>query len=274
MSDVLLEAQGLSVEYRQRRGRAARPALDGVDLTLHAGETVGLVGESGSGKSTLANVVLGLVPASAGRVVFDGTDITRATPTQRRALSSDIQAVFQDPYSSFNPNRTIGQSVGETLAGKGVPAAQVRARVVDMLARVGIDPAAVTRYPPQFSGGQRQRIAIARALLPQPRLVVCDEAVSALDLSVQAQILNLLADLQHEFGVAYLFITHDLGVVRHVADRTVVLRHGVLVEEGRTADVIDRPAEEYTRRLVGASLVADPDEQAARRRARLAQKTA
>jgi ABC-type oligopeptide transport system ATPase subunit len=262
----LLDIRDLRVVYRGRGRRKDKVALDGVSVSVGAGETLGLVGESGSGKSTLGACVLGLVRPDGGQIAFDGRDITHATGHDRRALSTHIQAVFQDPYSSFNPHRTIEQTVGETLTNlPDLSRSQRRDRVVAMLERVGLDKAAMQKFPAQFSGGQRQRLAIARALLPEPRLVVCDESVSALDLSVQAQVLNLLLELQRERGVAYLFITHDLAVVRHMSTRIAVLEHGHLVEEGHASQVTDSPTHPYTRRLVTASPQADPDVQDARR---------
>jgi len=267
----LLEICDLSVLYRGRGRRKDKVALDDVSVSLGEGETLGLVGESGSGKSTLGNCVLGLVQPARGTIAFDGRDITRASRSDRRALSTQIQAVFQDPYSSFNPHRTIQQSVSETLASLPTMShAEKRARVVAMLERVGLDRSALAKFPAQFSGGQRQRIAIARALLPEPRLVVCDESVSALDLSVQAQILNLLLELQRERGVAYLFITHDLSVVRHMSTQIAVLQQGRLVEEGDARVVTEQPTQPYTRRLIAASLSADADLQQDRRAARRA----
>jgi len=268
---ALLEICDLSVLYRGRGRRKDKVALDDVSASVGEGETLGLVGESGSGKSTLGNCVLGLVQPARGTITFDGRDITSASRRERRALSTQIQAVFQDPYSSFNPHRTIEQSVSETLANlPTMSRAEKRARVVAMLERVGLDRSALAKFPAQFSGGQRQRIAIARALLPEPRLVVCDESVSALDLSVQAQILNLLLELQRERGVAYLFITHDLSVVRHMSTRIAVLQQGCLVEEGNAGVVTEQPTQPYTRRLLAASLSADADLQEARRATRRA----
>jgi ABC-type oligopeptide transport system ATPase subunit len=267
----LLEVRDLSVLYRGRGRRKDKVALDGVSVRVGEGETLGLVGESGSGKSTLGNCVLGLVQPAQGTIAFDGRDITRVSGRDRLALSTQIQAVFQDPYSSFNPHRTIEQSVSETLANlPSMSRADRRARVVAMLERVGLDQSALAKFPAQFSGGQRQRIAIARALLPEPRLVVCDESVSALDLSVQAQILNLLLELQRERGVAYLFITHDLSVVRHMSTRIAVLQQGRLVEDGEAGVVTEQPTQPYTRRLLAASLSADADLQEDRRATRRA----
>ncbi|BCW48003.1 dipeptide/oligopeptide/nickel ABC transporter ATP-binding protein [Arthrobacter sp. StoSoilB13] len=267
---ALLEVRDLSVLYRGRGRRKDKLALDDVSVSLSAGQTLGLVGESGSGKSTLGNCVLGLVQPAKGTIAFHGRDITGASGRERLALSTQIQAVFQDPYSSFNPHRTIEQTVGETLATLSLPPSEQRARVVAMLERVGLDRSALAKFPAQFSGGQRQRISIARALLPEPRLVVCDESVSALDLSVQAQVLNLLLELQRERGVAYLFITHDLAVVRHMSTRIAVLEHGHLVEEGEASAVTEQPTQPYTRKLITASLSSDADLQQVRRATRKA----
>jgi oligopeptide/dipeptide ABC transporter ATP-binding protein len=266
----LLDVRDLTVEFHGA-GRSLR-AVDGVSLSVAARETVGVVGESGSGKTTIGRAILGLTPVTAGSIVFAGDDVTHAGHRERRRLSADLQVVFQDPYSSLNPSRTVGQTLSETL---GVHAAQLgraeRAeRVGSSLERVGLDPAAANRYPADFSGGQRQRIAIARALMVQPQLVVCDEPVSALDLSVQAQVLNLLRELQAEFGLSYLFIAHDLAVVRHLSHRIVVLYRGRIVEEGDADVVYDAPAHPYTRNLLEAAPVPDPEAQGRRRRARKA----
>ncbi|WP_251092168.1 ATP-binding cassette domain-containing protein [Streptomyces sp. Caat 7-52] len=260
----LVEFDRITVEYG-RRNRLKR-AVDDVSLDVREGEALGLIGESGSGKSTLSKTLLGQVPVTSGRVLFDGADITRLGARDRRGLSRRIQVVFQNPYSSLNPQRTIAQSVGETLAtDTGLTRQDVRRRVLEMLEQVGLSPDAADKFPAAFSGGQRQRIAIARALLPMPDLVICDEAVSALDLSVQAQVLNLLADLQDRLGLAYLFITHDLAVVRHFCHRMAVLKGGRLVETGQTEAVCARPRHDYTRTLLASAPVADPDAQAAAR---------
>ncbi|TDD85924.1 ABC transporter ATP-binding protein [Actinomadura rubrisoli] len=265
----LLDLSDVSVRYPGRRRLRSTPALSEVSLDVLPGETVGLVGESGSGKTTLGKAVLGLVPVGQGSIRLDGRDITAASGRKRRELSRLIQVVFQNPYLSFNPGRTIGQTVAETVTVlRGMKAPQVRARVAEMLEAVGLDGTAAARYPAQFSGGQLQRIAIARALMPAPRLLICDEAVSALDLSVQAQVLNLLADLRERHGLAYLFITHDLAVVRHIADRVVVLRQGRVVESGTAAQVCEAPRHPYTQALLAAAPVADPAEQARRREIR------
>ena len=263
----LLEVQNLTVDYG-RRSKTAFRALDDVSLDLRPGETLGLVGESGSGKSTIARAILGLAPITTGRITFDGKDITAASFRERRILARDLQIVFQDPTSSLNPSRTIGSTLAEPLlAQRDHDRTQADERVRVMLERVGLAPDAAQRYPAQFSGGQRQRIGIARALMLSPKLVICDEVVSALDLSVQAQILNLLQDLQDEQELSYLFISHDLQVVRHLCDRTVVLYRGRVVESGSTAIVSARRAHPYTDALYLAAPVPDPREQQARRRA-------
>jgi ABC-type glutathione transport system ATPase component len=266
----LLHVENLTVGYRTRRRASPVRALCDVSLDIGPGETLGLVGESGSGKTTLGNVVLGLVPADAGTIVFDGDDITVAGRARRRELSRHLQVVFQDPYGSLNPARTIGQTLAEPLLVHArLSRAERDQRVRDMLASVGLPDDAADRLPASFSGGQRQRIAIARALMPSPKLVICDEPVSALDLSVQAQILNMLRDLQRETGVAYLFISHDLAVVRHISDRIAVMNRGCIVESGPAAAIWESPHHPYTQALLAAAPVPDPATQRSRRAARL-----
>ncbi len=265
----LLEVRGLRVEYG--RGRRRTTAVDGVDLEVGAGETLALVGESGSGKSTIGNAVLGLVPATGGTVTFDGEDIGRAPARRRRELTAEIQAVFQDPYGSLNSMRTIRQTLVEPLiAHRRADPASARSQVEAALHSVGLDPDVADRYPGEFSGGQRQRIAVARALMLRPRLIVCDEPTSALDLSVQAQVLNLLKKLQRDLGVSYLFITHDLAIIRHVASRVAVLHRGRVVETGPVDQVCDHPSDPYTQALLAAAPVPDPVAQRGRREARAA----
>ena len=261
----LLQVQDVRVDFPQGKGRVFQ-ALKGVSLDIRAGETVGLVGESGSGKTTMGRVILGLTPATSGRVVFDGEDITHASGARRRALGRDIQVVFQDPYGSLNPARTVGDTLSEpVLNQKGMGREEIRQRIAEVLQRVGMPGDTAERYPGQFSGGQRQRIAIARAVIARPRLIVCDEPVSALDLSVQAQVLNLLKELQQSMGLAMLFISHDLTVVRHVSHRTVVLYRGDIVEQGDAAQIHDHPQHPYTRALLAAAPVPDPLVQRERR---------
>jgi oligopeptide/dipeptide ABC transporter ATP-binding protein len=267
VSTPLLEIEHLSVHFRQ--GRHTTRAVDDVSFTIAPGETLGLVGESGSGKSTIGRAIVGLCPITSGVVRFDGRDITKASLARRRELAAEMQVVFQDPYSSLNPAKTIGQTLAEPLSVHGKLNRGQRAdRVATMLTRVGMPTDAATRYPAQFSGGQRQRIAIARALMLEPKLVICDEPVSALDLSIQAQIMNLLSDLQSELGVSYLFIAHDLAVVRHLSHRTIVLYRGQVMEAGEAEAVADHPHHPYSQALVAAAPMPDPDIQRARAAAR------
>jgi peptide/nickel transport system ATP-binding protein len=269
MTGPLLDVRGLRVDYG--RGRHRSTAVDGVELSIGPGETLALVGESGSGKSTIGNAVLGLVPVTGGTVTFDGEDVGRATARRRRELTQEIQAVFQDPYGSLNSMRTIRQTLVEPLiAHRRADAASARSQVEAALHSVGLDPEVADRYPGEFSGGQRQRISVARALMLRPRLIVCDEPTSALDLSVQAQVLNLLTGLQRELGMSYLFITHDLAIIRHVAQRVAVLHHGRVVETGPVQRVCDEPEHPYTRALLAAAPVPDPVAQRGRREARAA----
>ncbi len=265
VSTPLLRVRDLKVAYPIRSSLLQRRigenvAVDGVTFDIAPGETVGLVGESGSGKSTVARAVIGLVKADGGEIEFDGTDITRFTPQQLKAVRREMQMVFQDPYASLNPRLTVRDVIAEAwrVHTGVVPHARWTAEVKDLMARVGLNPDHSDRYPHQFSGGQRQRIGIARALALRPRLIICDEPVSALDVSVQAQVLNLLDDLQDELGLAYLFISHDLSVVEHLCDRVLVLHHGVVAEEGPTRDVFDRPQDDYTRALLAAVPVTRP----------------
>jgi peptide/nickel transport system ATP-binding protein len=248
---ALLEVHDLEVTYRAHRRELA--AVRGVSLSIAAGETVGLVGESGSGKTTIARAILGLVAVRSGSISLAGRDLAGARGADRRELSKIVQVVFQDPYSSLNPALKIGATLAEPLrALHGKSAGEARQRSRDLLERVGIDAAAVDRYPASFSGGQRQRVAIARALMPSPELVLCDEAVSALDLSVQASVLNLLRSLQREFNLGYLFIGHDLDVVRYMSSRIVVLYRGRVMEHGLADAVARRPCHPYTQALVAA----------------------
>ncbi|KZE36194.1 ATP-binding cassette domain-containing protein [Microbacterium sp. T32] len=271
MTAPLLTVDDLVVEY-PGKGFRAQPfrALKGVSLDILPGETMGLVGESGSGKTTLGRAVLGLAPVSGGTVTYDGRDISHLGRAARRALSSEIQVVFQDPYSSLNPSMTIEQILAEPLTASGVAGSEARSRVRDLLDQVGLPSDARSRLPREFSGGQRQRIAIARALALRPRLIVCDEPVSALDLSTQARVLDLFIDIQNRTGVAYLFVTHDLAVVRHISHRVAVMYKGEIVETGPADRVTSQPEHPYTQRLFMAAPVPDPDRQEERRSARRA----
>ncbi|UOE44372.1 ABC transporter ATP-binding protein [Agromyces larvae] len=264
----LLEVSDLVVAYGTKRKPV--PVLHGVSLEVGAGECVGLVGESGSGKSTLGKAILGLVPVASGTIGFDGRDITHAKGRDRRALAADIQVVFQDPYGSLDPLMTVGDILAEPLATAGASKAEAKAVVGEMLDRVRLPKHVIDRYPSEFSGGQRQRIAIARALVRRPRLIICDEPVSALDLTTQATILDLLIELQRDTGVSYLFVSHDLGVVRRVCHRVAVMYRGELVETGDGDVITSDPQHAYSKRLLMASPVADPQLQAERRRAWLA----
>jgi peptide/nickel transport system ATP-binding protein len=261
---VLVDAQGLGKDYVLRDGRwpwshSSVPAVEGVTFQIRAGETLGLVGESGAGKSTVGRLVLGIEAPTRGRVEIDGTELRQARGQRRRELRRDVQVVFQDPHSSLDPMMTIGASLAEPLEVHTTSTrADVEARVAELLELVGLAPATARQLPDALSGGQRQRVAIARALALRPRLIVCDEPVSALDVSTQAQIVNLLVDLQRDLGVAYLFIGHDLSVVRHISDRVAVMRHGRIVEMGTSDQVHHRPRHEYTRALNDAVLSVDP----------------
>lgn len=265
----LLTVQDLVVEY-PGKGLFSKPfrVLHGVSVEIGEGETLGLVGESGSGKTTLGRAVLGLAPVTGGTITFQGQDISHASRRQRRQLSQDLQVVFQDPYTSLNPSMTVGDILAEPLGIQGISGQQARQRVQELLDRVGMPVDAMGRLPREFSGGQRQRIAIARALALKPRLIVCDEPVSALDLSTQARVLDLLLEIQAQTGVSYLFVSHDLDVVRHVSHRVAVMYKGEIVEQGDAREVTQEPSHPYTQRLLLASPVPDPDRQAARREAR------
>jgi len=268
----VLEGHDLVRHYPQTTGflrRKAAPvrALEGVSVGLRRGETVGIVGESGSGKSTLARLMLGLEPPTSGTVRFDGHDFAGLKGRPLKDFRRRVQAVFQDPFASLNPRMRVFDLISEpwTIHKDVVPRRRWRERVAELLHRVGLPPEHAERWPHQFSGGQRQRIAIARALALEPEIIVCDEAVSALDVSIQAQIIALLGELRDSFGLAYLFIAHDLPVVRAIADRIIVMRHGRIVEEGACARIFAEPKHPYTRSLLAASPVPDPDEQARRR---------
>ena len=242
-------------------------AVDGVSLTVREGETLGLVGESGCGKSTLCRAILQLIEPTSGSVRFDGQELVGRSPRQLRPLRRQMQMIFQDPFASLNPRKRVGQIIGDPMRFHGLAdGADVKRRVQELLDRVGLQAEHYNRYPHEFSGGQRQRIGIARALALQPRLIIADEPVSALDVSVQAQIINLLEDLQHEFGMAYVFVAHDLGVVRHVSDRVAVMYLGKIVEESDSASLYARPRHPYTNALLSAVPIPDPRKNSARQR--------
>ncbi|BFO57600.1 ATP-binding cassette domain-containing protein [Acidovorax sacchari] len=258
--DIALELCALSRSFRLKRGlfqpAGSIQAVSEVSLRIRQGETLGLVGESGCGKSTLAKMLLGLLPPTSGNVLVDGREID---PRERRALARRIQPIFQDPYSSLNPRRTVADIVGVPLRLHGVGTAAEQARAIKaMLDLVGMPERTHRQYPNQLSGGQRQRVAIARALVLRPGILVCDEPTSALDVSVQAQILNLLLDLKAEFGLTYLFISHDLGVVEHLVDRVAVMHRGRIVEQGTREQVFAAPQHPYTRMLLASALSPEP----------------
>lgn len=263
----LLEVHDLSVAFRRRAGRRSQPVIKGVSLTISEGETVSLVGESGSGKSTIGRAILGLAPVTGGRILYRGVDITHLSRRRRRLSAEGIQAVFQDPYSSLNPAMTVEDILTEPLIVRGDRRASARVR--ELLDAVHLPADSGRRLASEFSGGQRQRIAIARALALSPKLVICDEPTSALDVSTQATVLRLFQEIQSRTGVAYLFISHDLGVVRRMSDTIAVLRAGEVVETGPAEQVVSDPHHPYTQRLVMATPVPDPAAQAARRAARV-----
>ena len=245
----LLEVRDLAKHYAGKRGESIR-ALDGVSFKLGRNQVLGVVGESGCGKSTLGRTLLRLVEPTAGRVLFEGEDITALDRSGLNRRRRDMQIVFQDPFSSLNPRHRVGSIVGEPLVVHGIPG--VRERVAEMLDIVGLAPDAARRFPHEFSGGQRQRIAIARALALRPKLLVADEPVSALDVSIQSQIINLIAELRQRFGLAMLFISHDLSVVRHVSERIAVMYFGRIVEIGPSLDIFERPLHPYTQALLSS----------------------
>jgi oligopeptide transport system ATP-binding protein len=259
----ILEVYGLVKHFRADRGMfggsAIVHAVDDVDLEVRPGEVLAIVGESGSGKSTLARCVLRLIDPTEGRVVFGGRDVTALKGRQLAGFRQQVQPVFQDPFSSIDPRWRVGTSVAEALTAFGIGTKQERkARVLDLLDRVGLDPSLAQRHPHELSGGQRQRVGIAAALAPSPRLIVADEPVSALDVSVQAQVLNLLADLQRDLGLAILFVAHDLAVVEHISHRTAVMYLGKIVETGPTERLFREPRHPYTQALLAAIPHPDP----------------
>ncbi|HWL55805.1 MAG TPA: ABC transporter ATP-binding protein [Paracoccus sp. (in: a-proteobacteria)] len=264
LGDPLLRVDRLQQHY------GAFHALKGASFSIMPGETVAIVGESGSGKSTMARAILRLDEPSGGKVVWKGRDLLQMTPKELFAIRRDIQMVFQDPTQSLNPRMTVYQIISEAwvVHPSILPKARWKERVAELLVQVGLQPDMARRYPHQFSGGQRQRIAIARALALEPKLIICDEAVSALDVSIQAQVIELLDGLRRDLGLSYLFIAHDLPVVRDFADRVIVMKSGEIVEEGHVAQIFDAPRMPYTKALLAASLDPDPEVQAARREAR------
>jgi oligopeptide transport system ATP-binding protein len=270
--DPLLEVTDLVKHFPVKRGVLVDRevdrvrAVDGISFSIPRGRTLGLVGESGSGKSTACRAVLQLLRPTSGSVRFEGREIAGLSGRRMRPLRREMQMIFQDPYASLNPRKRVGQIVADPLRRQGIASgARLRRQVDELLERVGLGSEDHDRFPHEFSGGQRQRIGIARALAPRPKLVICDEPVSALDVSIRAQIVNLLADLQDELGLTYLFVAHDIGVVRHISDRIAVMHEGRIVEEGTADEVCESPRDDYTRQLIAAVPIPDPRESRARR---------
>jgi len=278
---VLLSVRNLAVHYSTRRkgaGLFAAPsvlkAVDDVSFDLYEGETLGIVGESGCGKSTLARAVIRMLPAKAGQVLWMGQDLLKLSPKKMQETRRDIQMIFQDPLASLNPRMTAGNIIAEPLKTHmpQMKKDQIRDKVIAMLIKVGMGPEHINRYPHEFSGGQCQRIGIARALITEPKLIVCDEPVSALDVSVQAQVVNLLMELQKDLGLSLLFIAHDLSVVKHISHRVMVLYFGKIVELGEVDQVISNPQHDYTKKLISSVPIPDPAIEIQRRDARRAKR--
>jgi len=271
-TDIVLSAQNLVKHFPVRSKGVLRRkvgdvhAVCDVSLDLKRGETLALVGESGCGKSTTARLLLGLIPVTSGTVHYDGKDLTKLSRNQMRPIRSEIQIVFQDPFASMDPRMTIFEIIAEPLRVHGLFANGGRQRVRDLMATVGLNPEHVNRYPHEFSGGQRQRIGIARALALNPKVLVLDEPVSALDVSIQAGVINLLEDLQEELGLSYLFVSHDLSVVRHIADRVAVMYLGKIVETGTVGEIFSGATHPYTQSLISAVPLPDPRKERTRKR--------
>jgi oligopeptide/dipeptide ABC transporter ATP-binding protein len=265
MTQPVLKIEGLQKHFATTTGGAFSKvkgtvkAVDGIDLEIYAGQTIGLVGESGCGKTTAGRTILKLYEPTGGKITFEGQDITNLTPKQMKPLRSQMQMIFQDPFASLNPRHTVGTIIGAAFDIQGItPEGGVEAEVQRLMARVGLNPEHINRYPHEFSGGQRQRIGVARAIALKPKLIVADEPVSALDVSIQAQVVNLLEDLQDEFNMAYIFVAHDLSVVQHISDRVIVMYLGKVMEEADKVDLFTHPRHPYTKALLSAVPVADP----------------
>ena len=284
MSEPILSVRDMAVHFDVRDDEAGGlwtktkklKAVDGVSFDLMPGETLGIVGESGCGKSTLARAIIRLVKATSGEALWMGRDLLKLSDTDMLAVRKDIQMIFQDPLASLNPRMTCGEIIAEPLKThfSGMKKPERREKVRKMMEKVGMDPAWINRYPHEFSGGQCQRIGIARALITNPKLIICDEPVSALDVSVQAQVVNLLMQLQDELGISLLFIAHDLSVVKHISNRIMVLYFGNVVEVGTSKQVIEDPQHEYTRKLIASVPIPDPRKEMERRDVRRAKRAA
>jgi len=265
MTQPVLKIEGLKKHFATTTGgafsksKATVKAVDGIDLEIYPGQTIGLVGESGCGKTTAGRTILKLYEPTAGTITFEGRDITKLSPKEMKPLRSQMQMIFQDPFASLNPRHTVGTLISAAFEIQGItPEVGVEAEVQRLMKRVGLNPEHINRYPHEFSGGQRQRIGVARAIALKPKLIVADEPVSALDVSIQAQVVNLLEDLQDEFNMAYIFVAHDLSVVQHISDRVIVMYLGKVMEEAEKVDLFTHPRHPYTKALLSAVPVADP----------------